>query len=220
METDSRLEWIILNFDSRDNLHNYLLKKLILCAPRVRYALYLRNRSWHSSVAKNLVHRLATGDILVNLDCDNFIGDAVTAIREHFDQGCQLLHLWSGVYGDGTYGRIAVVRELFYALGGYDETFYPMGYQDVDFIHRAAAKGARIAHYTSSSHFAIKNSKKLGLKYLRSTLTWDEMDIRNQARSRSNIGKNILVANKSTPWTPLSVRVFSGRATISSIRGR
>ena len=39
----------------------------------------------------------------------------------------------------GTYGRIMIERNLFCKLGGYDETFHPVGCQDTDLIYRVLA---------------------------------------------------------------------------------
>ena len=70
----------------------------------------------------------------MNLECDNFIHNSLEAIRS---SRLKIVHHWSGEIGDGTHGRISVDRDAFYSLGGYDESFYPMGYQDTDFLNRA-----------------------------------------------------------------------------------
>ena len=56
--------------------------------------------------------------------------------------GERVVHMWTGEWRDGTYGRIAVPRALFHRLGGYDETLFPMGHQDHDLLLRARLAGA------------------------------------------------------------------------------
>lgn len=45
---------------------------------------------WHVSFAKNLAHKVGVGDILVNIDCDNFIDDSVTVIDHFFHEDVEL----------------------------------------------------------------------------------------------------------------------------------
>ena len=122
---NSDTDWTILNFNSEDNIDDFMFSKLRSCPPTVHYVTEASGRPWHLSVAKNIAHRLATGSVLVNLDCDNLIGDAIDVVRRFFDQGCKILHMWSGIHRDGTCGRIAVAKDVFYKLQGYDESFLP-----------------------------------------------------------------------------------------------
>ena len=111
-------------------------------ALRIGYLRYIRTDAlayWHASIAKNTSHKIARGKILVNLDCDNYTGrnGAEHVLRLFQKYGNDILfHQWSGVSKDGTYGRIAYHRTTFFRLGGYDESFLPMGYQDHDIIRR------------------------------------------------------------------------------------
>ena len=106
------------------------------------YLRYVRTNNlpfWHASIAKNTSHKIARGNILVNLDCDNFTGKrgAEHILRVFQKYGNHILfHQWSGISKDGTYGRISYHRNTFFRLGGYDESFLPMGYQDHDIIRR------------------------------------------------------------------------------------
>src|SRR5262245_17911840 len=74
---DVDVQWLILNFASADDVGGFMRERLPRLTDRLIYAELTRHAPWHASVAKNLCHRLAFGDILVNLDCDNYIGDAI-----------------------------------------------------------------------------------------------------------------------------------------------
>jgi hypothetical protein len=117
-------EWIILNFSSSDDLDPFVMDRLPRLPNRIRYVRETSGYPWHSSIAQNMAHRFGQGRILVNSDSDNFFGDSISTINEHFRQGCKVLHLWSGIYRDGTFGRIGLTKELFYRVGGYDESIY------------------------------------------------------------------------------------------------
>jgi hypothetical protein len=103
-------------------------------------------RGFHASLAKNLGHRLALQrepDVLFNLDADNFIAPETIAALEGLFGGERraCFHNWSRQWTDGSFGRIAMRSDDWVALGGYDESFLPMTWQDVDLLLRARAVG-------------------------------------------------------------------------------
>jgi hypothetical protein len=188
-----------------------MLGELSRLPSRVVYVRERSGRSWHISIAKNVAHRVAKGAILVNLDCDNYVSDAIEVIRRYFRTGCRLLHLWSGVHGDGTYGRIALLKSLFRQLGGYDESFLPMGYQDTDLLHRAVAIGVPLIHYRSPREVALKNSKAESIRHCKLPgWSYDNYVWANQLRSVQNIAAGHLVANL-LHHEPLEAETFVGR---------
>ena len=210
VERTPNVEWIIVNFNSKDDLHEYMLGKLPQVSKRIVYAKDSSGRPWHASYAKNIAHRLGKGEFLMNLDCDNFIGNAVQLIRLYSFEGYKLLYLSSGTMGDGTAGRVAIARELFHALGGYDETFYPMGYQDIDLVQRARAAKTPSKRCFSSSDLAIKNSKIESIMHCaQAGLAWEDYNRANYARSTANIAAGKLVANVGT-WKKLQLESFTG----------
>lgn len=206
------VEWVIVNFNSADALDRFMGDRLGDLPERIVYVRESSGRSWHASIAKNVAHRHAAGRVLMNLDCDNLIGDALEVVEEYFGQHYRLAHLWTGVLGDGTYGRIAIDRELFHALGGYDESFYPMAYQDADLVARAAAMQARCIRVPSPEGLALVNSKTDSLRNCRPDgLTWHDYNQRNRARSQANIAAGHLVANLPHGWSPMKVEIQRGR---------
>ena len=114
--------------------------------------------SWNVSKAKNLAHRISNGDYLVNLDADNFVGDAdINLILKARSKGVSC-HQWSNDLTDGSFGRICLTRDLFFKLGGYDESLLPMGGQDVDLLRRIVSIGSPIVRIDAPEITAIKNS--------------------------------------------------------------
>jgi hypothetical protein len=205
------VEWTIVNFNSVDDLDSYMREKLSIVSERIIYARDLSRRPWHLSYAKNIAHRISRSDILMNLDCDNFIGNAIDVIKVQFFGGCRLLHMWSKIQGDGTCGRIAVDRRVFHALGGYDESLHPMGYQDFDFIRRATAAGVPYIRCGCDANLAIKNTKQESIRHCsRPGFTWEDYNRENRARSMANIAAGRFVANAPHGWAPLNVEKFCG----------
>lgn len=102
---------------------------------------------WSAPVAKNTSHVLARGDILANLDADNYTqyrgGRFILSVFDKYG-GDILFHFRKpdGNY-KGTSGRIAVTRVAFRELGGYNQALLPVGFDDLDFVSRFRAKWPR-----------------------------------------------------------------------------
>ena len=103
---------------------------------------------FQASHAKNQAFRLARGSILCNLDADNFTGPGFAAyVRGQL----QALDFLSGgvIENDrivatnvsGVEGRNVLPRELFRAMGGFDEDFSSWGYEDSNLSERMMAIG-------------------------------------------------------------------------------
>jgi Sulfotransferase domain len=97
--------------------------------------------------AKNLAHRLGIlegGEILVNLDADNFAGvDFESFARERFTD--PQIFLWTrmikGAMTRGLGGRIVVPQKAFWKAGGYDEKYSEWSPDDKDFHLRLKTLG-------------------------------------------------------------------------------
>jgi hypothetical protein len=154
---------------------------------------------WHASVAKNTSHLLANNEITVNLDCDNYTGNfgGRFLIRQFikYPVNC-LIHQFGGLPYDGSFGRIGVRKKHFIEIGGYDENFEPMLYQDEDLMNRLRATGfIYIPVPDSRYNRAIRNTKEEGIVFTKSKLEWYEMYRVNKNRSEENIKNGNFVAN-------------------------
>ncbi|MEH6604167.1 MAG: glycosyltransferase family A protein [Pseudomonadales bacterium] len=144
---DGLNEWILANFQS--NILDGSLRYFSVTSPTV----------WSAPHAKNLAHRISSGEFLYNLDADNFISEAdIQATHEVSAIENQAIHQFSQVHGDGSYGRIGLRRAHFQQLGGYDEGLLPMSEQDVDLIKRMALLGLKTVKAPLQSKAAIENS--------------------------------------------------------------
>ena len=210
---DRTLEWVILNYASEDDLDEFMRRQLPAVSRRIVYARETKKWPWHASIAKNMAHRLGAGAVLMNLDGDNFIGNAAEVIRLIFAEGAKVLHLQSDTRRDGTYGRIAMAREVFHSLGGYDETFEPMAYQDCDLLIRAVASGLGEPawRYPTPPGSAIRNSIPDKIKNCLSRgLTWQQMQRINREKSVRNLAARRFVANTKKGWCKMDPVLMRG----------
>jgi len=204
-------EIVLVNYNSLDELDDWIRQfQPQIDAGVLRYVHEQTAPLFHCSKAKNLAHLASTGEFLVNLDADNFIGDTIPTWRtlwmNHYDT---LIHGFCGdpsVISDrtnGTFGRIGLPRKYFTALGGYDEQMLPVGHQDEDLIDRARAHGLTIVRAAQSGLSAIRNSIPDKMKYCGSPLDWEKMWRLNRDRSHENLNFGRVVANRQR--TPVKV---------------
>lgn len=93
--------------------------------------------NWHMAKAKNLAHRISNKEYLFSLDADNYLSENDLVLIKRFAESSSIVHQFSGDWEDGSCGRIGLASKLFYDLGGYDESFLPMGAEDIDIKNRA-----------------------------------------------------------------------------------
>lgn len=150
-------EFVILNYDSPDGLEEWLQEnyKAEIESGKIRYAKYAPAPHFKFAHAKNMAHRVATGDILCNLDADNTTGPGFAKwLNQEFSKDknicvrpgvCTLAkqHILHGDKRWETCGRIALHRDNFLQLHGYDERISYWGGDDIDLYRRAQLAGLR-----------------------------------------------------------------------------
>lgn len=224
-EADGDTEVVLVNYDSRDGLDAWVREFQAHIERGLLRYLHLRDEPhFHMSKAKNLAHLGATGEFLVNLDADNFIGDTIVAWRARWaadydtlihgfvpenDKGRVGERDGLPAEGNGTGGRIGLPRRHFVALGGYDEEMLPMSQQDVDLIDRARAMGLAVARLPQPGRASICNSFEDKLRDTGLSYDWAEMRRRNLERRRENLRKGRLRVN--TGRVPVRVLVNFAR---------
>jgi hypothetical protein len=199
--TDGLKEWGLANFE-HEMESGYL-----------KYFYTEELTDWHASIAKNTSHWCAQNEIVVNLDCDNYTGyEGGQFIINRFLQNENIiLHQFSGKWGDGSCGRIAVLRKFFDYLGGYDESFEPMGYQDIDLILRCASAGLEyIRCEMPISNIAIKNTKEESICNTNAKIPYSVMNDLNRRKSVKNIDEGILIANNGSYGIRKNVMDYKG----------
>ena len=187
------IEFILVDFGSADGLSEWVGEnfKTEIEEGYLNYFYTEELKGWHSSVAKNTAHLLANNQIVVNLDCDNFTG----AYGGLFVIDAMIKYGWENAVlhysGDGSSGRIALSKTNFLKLGGYDESFEPVGYQDMDLCLRAQKMGL---HYVNIQDKRYSRAL-LRAKNTSSKRPWEEMYEHNRQLSMQNIASGKLKVN-------------------------
>ncbi len=208
-----RVDFVLVDFASCDGLRDWVSGNFEeeLKSGYLKYYYTEEMPQWNVCVAKNTAHMMAGGEIVVNLDCDNFTGpgggDYVSRKMRIFGPDKIVLHMFSGEWMDGTFGRIAMSKRNFLKVGGYYEDFRKPAYEDTDIVNRLRAMGfKRIKNSNRRYLNAIPNAKGEGV--IESRSEWMEVNRRNGDESRKNIAEGRLVANEGRPIGVQAVRMF------------
>lgn len=198
----SILEFVLVDFGAEDELQRWIEANFrdYLQDGYLKYLRTQEMKSRHMSIAKNTAHYHARGNILVNLDCDNYTGPNYAGFIQSFfeNRGIKtILHQFSQKKGDGTCGKVAVHKKYFHKAGGYDESLAPAGYQDLDLIMRLKILGLEYFNISDIRYNqTIKNSKADCIKGCDTSLSWEEMENENRKQSDRNIKAGQLKANR------------------------
>ena len=120
----------------------------------VRYAHYKEAKVFHHAHAKNMAHRIASGDIVCNLDADNFTGPQFAAFIAHLyaEEANQIMN--PALRGEvrvkeelGHFGKIVLPLQRFMDIGGYNERYTTYGGEDSDLLYRGIASGLHFTRF-------------------------------------------------------------------------
>ena len=135
-------EFILLNYGSKDAMHEWCVENLRdqISSGRLKYFRTEKPTFFMHSHAKNLACRQATGQIIINLDADNYLVPGYVEFAADSLAGgrCIVASHPEDAFGvAGSFGKIAVLKEHFYSVNGYDEDIdYGWGWEDNHFINR------------------------------------------------------------------------------------
>lgn len=161
-------KFILLDYNSQDHLQQYLKdnhSKDIAEGRLIVYSFPEATR-FNMAHAKNMAHRcgiLEGGEILVNLDADNFCGRGFDQyVRENCLEDTYLSAKWDWKsFPRGCSGRIVVTAQAFLKAGGYDEKYADWGPDDKDFEARLTKLGYINIAIAREFLDAIKHTDKM-----------------------------------------------------------
>ncbi len=165
---DPEVEFVIVNYNSPDGLEDWIKSDPEMNAWMrqgiITYAKYKDASHFRHAHAKNMAHRLASGNIVCNLDADNFTGPGFASFiaqKMSPDPHASVLHAdfrflqGISIKDAGFFGRIALSRENFMRMGGYDESFRGWGGEDNNMIVRAFSFGLKSAKIDNPAFLRI-----------------------------------------------------------------
>jgi hypothetical protein len=212
----------LMDVNSKDAFRNWIRQQDLTKYTECGYLRYYETDildQWHASIGKNTATHQSRGTIVVTLDCDNFTGYRggrfVITQFEQNDYNC-VVHQYDWKPQNGNFGRIALTKEKFNEIGGYDQSLLPMGYQDWDILKRAEASGCTYVNPTDVEfNRAIMNEggKELSManqKDEHKQMGWIEMNRINKLKCHHNLYRKKHKANEGYYGIRSNVRLIYG----------
>jgi len=205
-ETYQNREFILLNYNSKDEIDEWVQINLTehIKSGLVSYYKTTDPEYFVASHAKNICHKLASGDVLCNLDVDNILVDNYCEkIKDLFNKEKIIVACDPKDKDDniGTCGMILCRREDFYSVNGYDEQInIGWGLDDTNFQYRCRMQNdlelvILDKNYTS----CISHSNEIRTKYFRNKNIYQTKDISLKITEKCAANKQY-IANLNNNW--------------------
>lgn len=137
------VEFLLLDYNSDDGLEEWVKENLAqhIESGLLTYYKTFEPLYFHRSHSRNMAFRLAKGDLICNVDADNYTGSGFASYLSEEFSNDQDVFLCAGGARDNIAcsdigGRICIRSEDFWKLGGYDEAMCNYGFEDFDLINR------------------------------------------------------------------------------------
>ena len=155
------LEFILLDYNSSDGMEEWAKDHLgdLIAGGRLVYYRTREPRSFSHSHSKNIAFKLATGDIVCNINADHFAGEGYAEyINEKFNNDPNIVLTPIGLYDKQTkysppkdvMGKVCVKKSDFMLVKGFDERMAKYGFEDHDFTNRLVLQGVKRVHITDA----------------------------------------------------------------------
>lgn len=144
------VEFLVLDYNSGDDMESWIKDNLsgYIASGLLKYYKTYEPEFFHLAHSKNMIMKLAMGEIIGMIDADNFAGPGYAHwVEQRFlAHGPQTvtttLRKDSIPYRDQG-GKICFSRDLFHAVNGFDEQLIGYGMDDVDLVNRMENAGGQ-----------------------------------------------------------------------------
>ena len=208
-EAYPNVEFIILDYNSKEPLDAWI--KDYVDKGLVTYYRTNEPKYYSMSHSRNVVFTLATGDIVMNFDADNFIQGRTQELPQSF---CTYVNVFAneaegkkGIFSKGKrlmHGRVGCFKNEFMQLRGYDEDIIGYGYDDTDLVRRLWASDCTLYWYGGAYLDRLKTHRWMkGMNM--PNKNWRETESINKKQSCEKLEAGILIRNTDKPWAKCRV---------------
>jgi hypothetical protein len=142
-EAYGNVEFVVLDYNSQDGLEDWIRAegRQYLNSGDLKFFRNPEPQVFKRSHSRNMCFRLATGDIICNVDADNFIGkDFSLYVNNVFNTEKNIFLSGEGSKRD-TIGRFCILKDDFINIKGYNEAFAGYGFEDLELYKRLMIHG-------------------------------------------------------------------------------
>lgn len=167
-------EYILLDYNSSDGLEDWVKDEMAphLKSGRLKYYRTEEPKFFDRTHSRNLVFKLAEGEVLCNMDADNFTGKGyATYINEEFNKDREIFIVADTkkrfYFLRNAFGRFCCSKEAYLNIRGMDESMGSYGCETLDLYERLELLGLK--------EVVIKN-----INFLRAISHTDEERVENE----------------------------------------
>ncbi|MBO9202542.1 MULTISPECIES: glycosyltransferase family 2 protein [Niastella] len=142
------LEFVVLDYNSTDGLGEWINShmKAYIDNGRLQYYHTLEPACYHPAHSRNMAFLLSTGQLVCNVDADNYSGRHFAAyLNNRFCENEKSVLITFGgsrqLAPKDAYGRVCITRDDFIAVNGYDECIDLYCGEDIDLAKRVMRLG-------------------------------------------------------------------------------
>jgi len=206
------LEFVIVDYNDKSGLADWVKRNMMAHLESGLVSYYRTEEPEFFSMAhsRNIGFKVATGDIVNNLDADNYAldfsldreGQQEESLASYINRMANQMPQ-NGIFAKGKrglHGRVGFYRDEFVnELGGYDESFTGYGHDDHDLMIRAWKLGYTLMWWGGQYYQRIRTSTEEKNKNNHNT-HWKVTERANQELSAQNIAAGKFKANENVHW--------------------
>lgn len=188
-------QFVILDYNSKDGLSHWVKSELstFIKSGKLVYYYTPEPEFFNRSHSRNMVMKLSEGDIICNVDADNFIGKGFAEFISN--EFANKKNIFLSAYNEeiknmprDVIGRICFKKEDFYLIEGFDERMSGYGFEDHDFINRLKLAGLENKIITDYNFLkAISHSNQERISEEKSYKTFYKLFISHVSFSKTDI---------------------------------
>lgn len=157
------VEFLVLDYNSTDGLDEWMKTKMekYIMSDILVYYKTTDPKVYNRSHSRNMAFRLSRGELICNLDADNFLGkdfakkmveDLSNDFNSFYTSDCRI---------NDVFGRIVVSRKNFFDTKGYNEHLIGYGFEDVDLFNRLIKCGVKHLMFSNPDYYNVISHSKL-----------------------------------------------------------
>ena len=150
------IEFLLLDYNSGDGTEEWVKSEMLHLIEKkvLTYYRIFGVSDYRRSHSRNIMLKLASGEIYCNLDADNFAGKNF-AFYVSSEFGSSDNTFLSGSIKRDALGRICALVKDMLEIRGYDESFIGYAYEDIDLIHRLERIGKKQRKITDERYLEV-----------------------------------------------------------------
>lgn len=207
----TNLEIVILDYNSKDGLEDYIKKgmKDHIDSGLINYYRTTEPKHYSMTHSRNIAFKLASGDIVNNIDADNYTLEDISFKNEPELCFAEYINKLANqaeekaIFAKGKRlmrGRLGFFKnEFINDLGGYDEQLKGYGHDDHDLMLRAWELGYTLYWFGGQYLNRIKTSTEKKNENME-IKDWRITETTNKQISENNINNKIFKANQNFHW--------------------